>query len=63
MDFISRPTALGRPSPPASGRRSWPAGCWQTARSLGDWTLVSCIVAPAFEYGSFEMAPPGWQPG
>jgi hypothetical protein len=40
-----------------------PAGCWQTARSLGDWTLVSCIVAPAFEYGSFEMAPPGWQPG
>jgi hypothetical protein len=40
-----------------------PAGCWQTAHSLGDWTLVSCIVAPAFEYGSFEMAPPGWQPG
>src|SRR5215831_8763326 len=33
-----------------------PAGCWQTARSLGAWTLVSCIVAPAFEYGSFEMA-------
>jgi predicted cupin superfamily sugar epimerase len=40
-----------------------PAGTWQTARSLGDWTLVSCIVAPAFEYASFEMAPPGWQPG
>jgi predicted cupin superfamily sugar epimerase len=40
-----------------------PAGCWQTARSLGDWTLVSCIVAPAFEYASFEMALPGWQPG
>src|SRR5262249_10147155 len=40
-----------------------PAGCWQTARSLGEWTLVSCIVAPAFQYGSFEMAPPGWQPG
>jgi predicted cupin superfamily sugar epimerase len=40
-----------------------PAGCWQTARSVGDWTLVSCVVAPAFEYGSFEMAPPGWQPG
>jgi predicted cupin superfamily sugar epimerase len=40
-----------------------PAGCWQTARSLGAWTLVSCIVAPAFEYGSFEMAPAGWQPG
>lgn len=40
-----------------------PAGCWQTARSLGDWTLVSCVVAPAFEYDSFEMAPAGWQPG
>ncbi|HZF34023.1 MAG TPA: cupin domain-containing protein [Candidatus Angelobacter sp.] len=39
-----------------------PAGCWQTARSLGNWTLVSCIVAPAFDYGSFEMAPVGWQP-
>ncbi len=39
-----------------------PAGCWQSARSLGNWTLVSCIVAPAFEYGSFETAPPGWQP-
>ncbi|HEY7599228.1 MAG TPA: cupin domain-containing protein [Candidatus Limnocylindrales bacterium] len=40
-----------------------PIGCWQTARSLGDWTLVSCIVAPAFEFGGFEMAPAGWQPG
>ncbi len=40
-----------------------PAGCWQTARSVGNWTLVSCVVAPAFEYGSFEMAPTGWQPG
>ena len=40
-----------------------PAGCWQMARSVGNWTLVSCVVAPAFEYGSFEMAPPGWQPG
>jgi hypothetical protein len=40
-----------------------PAGCWQTARTSGDWTLVSCVVAPAFEYGSFEMAPAGWQPG
>ncbi len=39
-----------------------PAGCWQSARSLGNWSLVSCIVAPSFEYGSFEMAPPGWQP-
>jgi predicted cupin superfamily sugar epimerase len=40
-----------------------PAGCWQTARSLGNWSLASCIVAPAFEYDSFEMAPAGWRPG
>lgn len=40
-----------------------PIGCWQTAKSLGEWTLVGCIVAPAFEFGGFEMAPPGWTPG
>ncbi|HSN88163.1 MAG TPA: cupin domain-containing protein [Thermoanaerobaculia bacterium] len=39
------------------------AGAWQTARSLGDWTLVGCTVAPAFDFAVFEMAPPGWQPG
>ncbi len=40
-----------------------PPGCWQTARSLGDWTLVGCTVGPAFEFSGFELAPPGWQPG
>lgn len=40
-----------------------PSGVWQTARSLGDWTLVGCTVAPAFEFAGFEMAPDGWQPG
>jgi hypothetical protein len=40
-----------------------PIGCWQAAEPLGDWTLVSCIVAPAFEFSGFEMAPPGWAPG
>ncbi|HEX6141512.1 MAG TPA: cupin domain-containing protein [Geminicoccaceae bacterium] len=39
-----------------------PPGCWQTALSLGAWTLVSCIVAPAFTFDGFEMAPPGWRP-
>ncbi|CAJ2509788.1 Uu.00g056880.m01.CDS01 [Anthostomella pinea] len=37
-------------------------GEWQHARSLGDWTLVGCSVAPAFTFESFEMAPPGWEP-
>ena len=39
-----------------------PADWWQTARSLGDWTLVGCTVAPGFDFSSFELAPPGWQP-
>jgi uncharacterized protein len=39
-----------------------PAGAWQSARSLGDWTLVGCTVAPAFEFAGFEMAPAGWEP-
>ena len=40
-----------------------PPGEWQSAQSLGEWTLVSCIVAPAFQWEGFEMAPPGWEPG
>ena len=39
-----------------------PANCWQTARSLGDWTLVGCTVAPGFDFASFELAEPGWEP-
>lgn len=39
-----------------------PANAWQSAESLGDWTLVGCTVAPGFEFGGFEMAPDGWTP-
>ena len=39
-----------------------PAHWWQTAVSLGAWTLVGCTVAPAFEFAHFEMAPPDWRP-
>ncbi len=39
-----------------------PAQVWQSARSLGDWTLVGCTVAPGFEFSGFEMAPEGWTP-
>ncbi len=39
-----------------------PAGAWQRAWSKGDWTLVGCTVAPAFEFGGFELAPSGWSP-
>ena len=39
-----------------------PAHAWQAARSLGDWTLVGCTVAPGFEFAKFEMAPVKWEP-
>ena len=39
-----------------------PAGHWQTATSLGAWTLVGCTVAPGFRFEGFEMAPPDWRP-
>ena len=40
-----------------------PPHAWQSARGLGDWTLVGCTVSPAFEFAHFELAPPGWAPG
>lgn len=39
-----------------------PAGHWQAAESLGEWTLVGCTVAPGFEFSGFELAPPDWAP-
>ena len=39
-----------------------PAHHWQTATSLGAWTLVGCTVAPGFLFEGFELAPPGWRP-
>ena len=39
-----------------------PAHAWQAARSLGDWSLVGCTVAPGFEFAKFEMAPVKWEP-
>jgi predicted cupin superfamily sugar epimerase len=36
---------------------------WQAARADLGWSLVACIVSPAFEFSGFELAPPGWRPG
>ena len=30
---------------------------WQSARSLGDWTLAGCTVSPGFQFEGFELAP------
>jgi uncharacterized protein len=40
-----------------------PAGAWQAAESLGEWTLVGCTVAPGFDFARFELAPKDWRPG
>ena len=39
-----------------------PAGWWQSARSLGEWTLVGCTVAPGFVFETFELAAKDWSP-
>jgi len=49
----------------AAGERPFamvPRGWWQAAAPLDGWVLCGCTVAPAFEFGGFEMAPPGWEP-
>jgi len=39
-----------------------PAGAWQAGESLGDWSLIGCVVAPAFQFSGFELAPRDWSP-
>jgi len=39
-----------------------PAKAWQSARSLGAWTLIGCTVAPGFDFAGFELAPEGFEP-
>lgn len=39
-----------------------PPDVWQGAQTTGDWTLVSCVVAPGFQFDGFELAPSGWTP-
>lgn len=58
------PHLLGPTVGPGAGLQAVvPAGGWQAAESMGAWTLVSCVVAPAFQFAGFELAPLGWRPG
>ncbi|WP_316014910.1 cupin domain-containing protein [Roseobacter sp. HKCCA0434] len=43
-------------------QRIVPEGWWQSAASLGAWTLVGCTVSPGFNFAGFELAPPDWRP-
>lgn len=40
---------------------------WQAAAPVAGgghgYTLVSCVVAPGFEFAGFILAQPGWEPG
>ena len=35
--------------------RTIPAGAWQAARTLGDYTLVGCTVGPGFDFADFRL--------
>jgi len=35
---------------------------WQAAHAAEGWCLVACVVAPAFDFAGFELAPEGWAP-
>lgn len=59
---LARPGALdGRergestPSPGSGPICVVPAGRWQSARSLGEWSLVGCTVSPGFEFDDFAL--------
>ncbi len=39
-----------------------PASWWQSAEAKQGWALVSCVVAPGFDFAAFELAPPRWSP-
>jgi predicted cupin superfamily sugar epimerase len=36
---------------------------WQAAEPTGAWSLMACVVVPAFDFAGFELAPPDWAPG
>ena len=39
------------------------AETWFSMVPLGKWSLIGCIVVPAFDYKDFELAPLSWYPG
>ena len=38
-------------------------GLWQSASAIEGWSLVSCVVAPAFVFDKMDFAPLGFEPG
>jgi predicted cupin superfamily sugar epimerase len=46
---------LGPLAADAEPVRVVPAACWQSARTLGAYTLVGCSVGPGFDFADFVM--------
>lgn len=46
---------LSAPAPGFSSIGIIPAGVWQAARSLGEYSLVGCTVSPGFEFSGFRF--------
>jgi uncharacterized protein len=46
---------LGRASDSASPTVVVPGGAWQAARPQGEFTLVTCVVGPAFDFDDFRL--------
>jgi predicted cupin superfamily sugar epimerase len=47
--------APGNSSAAATAVAVIPAGVWQAARSLGEYSLVGCTVGPGFEFADFQF--------
>lgn len=50
-----RRRVLGAPTPEHEPIGVIPAGVWQAARSLGEYTLVGCDVGPGFDFTDFRF--------
>ena len=61
-DGVVKECTLGRATDGHPSHAVVPRGVWQSARSLGDWSLVGCTVSPAFQFESFELAESNWEP-
>jgi predicted cupin superfamily sugar epimerase len=47
--------AVGAVGPGREPSTAVPAGCWQTARSSGAYSLAGCTVAPGFDFADFAL--------
>ena len=50
---------LGPVAPGVKAMAVVPKGAWQAARPLGRYALMTCLVAPGFEYDGFELLAEG----